>query len=1348
MKKIGSDTLRNLPVVGTLLGIVAIAALGLAYWGNVTSRGRYLESRNFRLLSDVAEQTQTTLYDSEQIVRRSICDGFRAVDASAADEICKAKTEGAHAADSRRLLDKDAANRWAARINTDLRAKRPRRGGPHHQRPGDRRIAPIELWRGEVTVQPSAASVSAIAEQFQQYRTSVIGVGADLRLEWTSANQLLPTIGFQLPAAALFTGAFNQARWDRAYSTMALATPDGRIVFAVGPQAAELKASGVAALLPGASEKEKDGANLMRFATAITNQPVRITGTDYRMFTQPCCRAASPTTPVNSSTPGLVVIGLSDAEALRSLSLAISPVLVLAGAAFVMASVVGWAFLKCSLMGEQQRLGRHDVINILASGLFGVALATILLLTIGAYARLSADVDARLQHLAVAVNEKFTGEVESAARQLQTMVDKVADHKCSRMKGSQPGAGKLPNDPCQQVAQLWSNPKRRIDFGYPDFITFAMVDNSGLQAVKAAFSTTTEKIVDVNARVYYQRALTQEQLWQLPLRNQTGTEAQRLCHEGCYLEYVSAWNTGRPQVVLSMPTEIDRLPVAALSIPMHALLAPVLPPGFEFAVVDPVGIVQFHSDPQRNGQENLPLETDQNSRLRSLLAARSAGSFTAMYWGYPYRGYVRPTRIPGWSVVVFHAKQASRALVLEWFIIATLLAGLYTFGWVLLMLLSMRRGAPWLWPDPLRRHWYVPLGCLAVVGIAGWLAIAVLMPLGVTVVAGIAFPIVTWVVVYVVLAVRPAGAGEVKQWTEMYRGYQFAGTALLILIAAVPAASFYALSFDSHIKAFVKERQIALAGSINEVAACQDVNPADQIGGHQTEEHVVRYDDTDHDGDVTCVADSREDADGSEDGSDRYEAFEDLVPYFTSASVTLRELMHETSRDGTWSSRSNESGELELRVRTGNPAWRLQVATPLPAIVGWRGTGQGGNLVVVAVVALLMFIAVLAAAYFVITFLLRRVLLADIVEPIRRGHRIVTEVRQHLQVICRDPAQVAKHVNDVYLLRTGSGTESRTLEDITREVSEAPASQRIGISDLQEWPDSAPLLKKKLEIVEAVMDLPNQTVLLFTRQADGDLGSWIRERCESSSDRDRWSRMVARLRVAELPARSVTTVAERWRHHLHNLLQGWRDWFTLRWTSLWVPVDWRGQLLEREGQSDPKIDEIATELQNSTAFVDGSLTRDQILEEIEESADLRYREIWEQRGEDERVLLEHVARHGLASAASRRVVRKLLADRLLRKDPELRLMSESFKRFVLELERRQEVAALEKQAPPSLWDRLRVPLAVSGMLALAFLVATQREALDTTVSMALGVITAVPTLVKLTTVLAQLTGKGDAKANG
>ena len=173
MLRTGSDASRTVPVAGTLLTVVAIAALALAYWGNVTGRERYLQSRNFRLLSDVAEQTQTMLFDSEQIVRRSICDGFRAVD----DSICKATAESTKPADSRLPLDKETADLWTRRINADLQSKRQSKDGTDNEQLGDRRMAPIELWRGEVTIHPLVGSVSDIAQQFKQYRSSVHGEG-------------------------------------------------------------------------------------------------------------------------------------------------------------------------------------------------------------------------------------------------------------------------------------------------------------------------------------------------------------------------------------------------------------------------------------------------------------------------------------------------------------------------------------------------------------------------------------------------------------------------------------------------------------------------------------------------------------------------------------------------------------------------------------------------------------------------------------------------------------------------------------------------------------------------------------------------------------------------------------------------------------------------------------------------------------------------------------------------------------------------------------------------------------------------------------------------------------------
>jgi hypothetical protein len=107
-----------------------------------------------------------------------------------------------------------------------------------------------------------------------------------------------------------------------------------------------------------------------------------------------------------------------------------------------------------------------------------------------------------------------------------------------------------------------------------------------------------------------------------------------------------------------------------------------------------------------------------------------------------------------------------------------------------------------------------------------------------------------------------------------------------------------------------------------------------------------------------------------------------------------------------------------------------------------------------------------------------------------------------------------------------------------------------------------------------------------------------------------------------------------------------------------------------------------------------------------------------------------------------------LARGLLRKDPELRLMNRSFRRFVLEEERQREVVILESQAGPSLWDRLRLPLGAGALIGVTFLAATQREAFNATLTVATGLTGLVPVLMKFTNLLSQFTAKGDSKMNG
>ena len=115
----------------------------------------------------------------------------------------------------------------------------------------------------------------------------------------------------------------------------------------------------------------------------------------------------------------------------------------------------------------------------------------------------------------------------------------------------------------------------------------------------------------------------------------------------------------------------------------------------------------------------------------------------------------------------------------------------------------------------------------------------------------------------------------------------------------------------------------------------------------------------------------------------------------------------------------------------------------------------------------------------------------------------------------------------------------------------------------------------------------------------------------------------------------------------------------------------------RKGARIRIVSRVCDELRQSEAVQSGQLTREQAFDEIEERAAQCYRNIWTSCSEDEKVVLSHIAQHGLANASVRTVVRRLLGRRLLHKDPALRPMNETFRRFVLSKECWRQVTVLE-----------------------------------------------------------------------
>ncbi len=1294
-----ADALKSLPVAGALLSLAALAALGLAYWGSVVDRQHYLQSRNFRLLAVLASQTENLIDNRARIFR----DAMAAAAAPSEDSTLKD---------------------WLAGAVSSLR----------------------EANLLDPAIESPAAAPSEVQAALPGYRPSVTGDGAALRIAFRPPDpKTLPAVSMRVPAAAVLDGIFTPKLRQGAFDTLVLATPSGRVVYAAGRRANEMHAMTLAALVPALSTAA--GPGFAPVARSIAEHRVTMAGVEYRMFVQPCCRNdESAAASADSAGDGLVVVGLTEVEAMRSASLAISPVLVLAGVAFVLAALVSWAFLKVALINAEQRVTSMDVLQLGASTVFGLALATILLLTAGAYARFSADVDGQLRRLADRLHERLSTEMDGAYRQATAMTAHLRAAPCLPAATA---AARLEPDrdrpnPCESEATRMAGQFSADGQPYRTFTTFALIDVTGFQLVKVVNDPATARRIKVADRDYFQAAKAEGASWALPQ-----------CPRGCVLESLWSWTTGAPQVVLSTPTGLDALPVAALAIPIRPLIDPILPPGFEFAVVDGTGRVHFHSDTQRNVHENLLLETDQNPRLRSMMGTQSAGTVNTSYWGRPYRAYVRPTAVPGWSIVSLFDKQHSRALVLEWSALSLLLQSAFMVLWVSVMLVALARGASWLWPDPLRRPRYRGLAALYAGALVLWLAVARFAEVGTALYAGVAMPVALWVVTYVVLARRPPGVERVEGWSELHRDYRVTGALFLALTAAVPGAAFFAYSYDVHIEGYLKHRQIALARAVDARARCASASPADVAIA------TIRYDDVFYGSHVRCVPaslalSSSGGAPSSAAAHVVHAAVEDYLPYYTSASVDLRELRHARSEDGTWSSRREKAGQLAVDVAARTPGYRLEALTPIPPLVAVRALADDARLVWMALVAVLLLGGIGVCAYWVVGYLLRRVLLSDVVEPVWAKGRLVATVGQHLLMTCEDPDGMADQLTGAFILRVTPIVTSASPAVEWRKarvaIGEAGPGRAIVIPDVDEARDQVEVMHAKMCLIEELAADPVQTVVLLSRFSPQVLAASVWGASENQTNAERWQELFSRFvpvdrRESPETVRGAYVVTvdpapSGWRHRLTHMMS--------RWVGVERPTGWRHALLVEEGRPNRALRRICADLYESEAFQSGSLTYEQILDEVEERAAPIYRREWQNCTSEERVVLEHIAQHGLANAACRRVVRRLLVKGLLRKDPDLRLMNQTFQRFVLGPDRRREVMRLEGAAEPSLWDRLRVPLGLGATGALVFLVMTQREAFDATVTVAAGVTTAVPTLLRLTSMLAQLGQKGPAepKVNG
>jgi hypothetical protein len=598
----------------------------------------------------------------------------------------------------------------------------------------------------------------------------------------------------------------------------------------------------------------------------------------------------------------------------------------------------------------------------------------------------------------------------------------------------------------------------------------------------------------------------------------------------------------------------------------------------------------------------------------------------------------------------------------------------------------------------------------------------------------------------------------------------------LTLCGIVPGVAFVVRSYDMHVESYVKHRQLGLARALatraeetsgapncgakpeatgqfdrncsfffDTTVSFQQGKYADQADPKPTTARTVRADTTHH-GFVKSL-------------------LEEYLPYYAESSVAMRELLHDHAADDTWQSTRTDRGRLELRIDPRQDGGIL-VSSLLPAAVPrwpWRDSAFDGRrvesreqsietqgplveiggapgeedhdtpLLVIPYLAPLLLVCLIGVAYYIVRFVLRHVYLIGVSEPLWATE--LTTAGANVLILCNDSSKEADELRDTSPLSLGpiarSGDPSsawrRALMNISRDHA-------LVVKDLDQDLDDVELTRSKLEMLDEVVNDPTRTVVLLLQILPATFQDGLR-RGRDTTLPELWSRLVKAFVVLDwrdrrsLTQQSIPDNADLWR------LKYWLEWVR-RGQSDAPALD----MLAQEGRYDRFICGVCDDIRKSEAFGSGGLTAEQILDEIDERAATHYQRVWASCSDDERVVLGHVAAYGLTTAASRRVVRRLLVRRLLIKDPDLKLMNRTFRNFIISPEIQRHVRTLEGSAEPSTWDRLRMPFALAAVSAGVFLFTTQRDMFNQTVTVVTAMAAAVPTIFRAVSVIAQRDG--------
>ncbi|HZT32405.1 MAG TPA: hypothetical protein VFA33_21125 [Bryobacteraceae bacterium] len=1171
-------------------------------------------------------------------------------------------------------------------------------------------------------------------------------------------------------------------------SASGLRVADMNAFFSPAPQAEKPKA-GVDLPVPKDSGPAAAFADISQFSNVVD---VQLAGTRYKLYVQPM---AAEIPGVKGENVKPVICGLWRADRFQSEVVSIPySILIWTGLLLLSAFALGWPVLKLAYMSPAERLRRRQVFHLLFSSLVVTALLSLIVLNWSDQLQTNEKGGEQLQLLADTLDRNLKAELVRAVAFLNFLGndERVLREGFRRSNTPDWMQARFLDAYAAGFADLRG--KRPAAY-YPYFDICFWADSEGRQQFKITVEGVATPAISVQKEDFFQAVLHPRDLPSITGQYFGGPKDlsvpgwEQVADTHFYLTSRYSPNTGEFFAILAVPystpagwTEIPpntrNLKAVVLVSRFLSLLDPVVPPGYGYAVLDHRGIVQFHSNSAHNKIEDFFRECRQNSSVMALAAQGQQDFVTASYMGRQQHMLVRPMPYlgePSYTLVVFRDSNYFRTVNVACILVFSLLAGLLAAPFLAAAALFVFRSREYplapVWPARSEAPKYVNLlianACLiaafawrlprlrmdqtllAVLFIVSAAAVfAALKPewaggrralparaavLGVLVWVAQWSPALLIAGFYAALSVPAVSAGleEAGRRLPLRRLYVAMTFSLLAVLAALPCFGLFKIAHDTTHRLALEAAQIARRDQLQ----------------HRAEDLRVRF------RGIVADAGDRAEAYASArlaEGLDRYDkpVFDPepalrpgplqnpdlgrLEPMIAGIAAWLpanglgaamREaaLGHRGRFRPVWA--TAQSGDMQLLWLKETPGSPLDESL-LGVYPRWRLLGT----------PFLLLLGLAAVLVFWLAYVTRKVFVTELEElPPLETWQPSRDYPGHLLILGNPKsgksawAAALPHARMLDLAQMAAA----------RQWTAEPFAEPLAIVDHFEFDlDNPEVCLAKLRLLEQLLYVERKRVVLLSAvdpifylvSSSPEILTVPGEKQESPARLlDRWSAVFSQFHKLQLADETAGLLRVMLKENQH---ESWRRRLA--------------RMVLRECDYTAQLRHLGASLLEAQ-LCHGPISRAEFLEELLERADPYYRVLWATCTRTERLVLYQLAEDGWANPKNQRAIQQLQRRGLIRRECGLRIMNESFRRFVQAAQCPHEVARWEEEEAHSTWSAVKLALGTALVAFAAWLLYTQRDVFQVGVGYiaALGAATTA-----VTSLVRGLTGRGAGQAGG